>query len=220
VPDPARRALLARRLFSLSGVVPLGLFLVLHVAINSRALRGDAAFARAIAVWHGIPALPIVESLFVFAPLILHGVVGLWLVATRRALVPSAPYPRGVRLAMRITGVVAVAFVALHLPELRFRQLGARVDGGALATLLASDLSSTWHGVPLRGVAYLVGTGCVVFHFAAGLWGFVATTERGRAERARRWTAWGAAVLGAAMWALVANVVVYYATGARLFGSP
>jgi succinate dehydrogenase/fumarate reductase cytochrome b subunit (b558 family) len=220
VPDPARRALLARRLFSLSGVVPLGVFLVVHVATNARALRGDAAFARAIALWHGIPALPVVESLLIFAPLVLHAAVGVWLLATRTPLVPAAPYAHGVRVAVRVTGIVALAFIALHLPELRFRQIGARIDGGVLATLLAADLSSTWHGVPLRGVAYLVGTACVVFHFAAGLWGFVATTRRGQAARARRWTAWGAALLGAAMWAFTANVVVYYATGARVFGSP
>ena len=214
------RARLARRLFSLSGVVPLGVFLLLHLATTARALRGDAAFARAVELWHGVPALPVVESLLVFAPLLLHACVGVWLVATRRALAPPAPYPRAVGIAVRATGVVALAFVALHLPELRFPQLGARLDGGTLGTLMAAKLSATWHGLPLRGVAYLVGTACVVFHFVAGLWGFAATTRRGQAERVRRWLAWGVALLGVAMWAVSANVVVYYATGARLFGGP
>jgi hypothetical protein len=69
-------------------------------------------------------------------------------------------------------------------------------------------------------VAYLVGSACVVFHFAAGLWGFFATTERGRDARARRWAGWAAGVMGAALWLLLADTVVLHATGARLFGSP
>jgi succinate dehydrogenase / fumarate reductase, cytochrome b subunit len=222
---PARPALSTRaprvyRLFSLSGVLPLGAFLVVHLAINAAALRGDATFARAVHVVRRLPALWLFESALVFAPLVFHAGVGLWMVVTRTPLAESSPYPRALRVAVRATGVVAVAFVAMHLPELRWRAPGARLGAGELETLLAADLSTVWFGVPWRGAAYLVGTACVTFHFAAGAWGWLVTTALGDRSRARRWAGWGAGAVGALLWVTLANVVVFHATGSRLFGEP
>ncbi len=213
------RARLLRRIFSLSGLVPLGAFLVLHVAVNARALHGDQAFASAARTLRRLPGLPAIEAAFVFAPLLLHGAFGLWLVATRRPLVPAAPYPPALRFWMRASGVVVVAFLAMHLPELRFHAPLARLDGAELATRLDADLSSTSHGVPWRGLAYLVGVACVTFHFAAGLWGAFAASDRGRSRFGeRRWAAWAAVLFGAVIFFTFANVVVFRATGATLFG--
>src|SRR5262249_23634495 len=133
------------------------------------------------------------------------------------------PYSPGVRAAMRATGVLAFVFLGLHLPELRFRIPGARPRSGELLTLLTSDLSSTWHGVPWRAVVYLVAAGGVAFHFAAGLWGFLATAWAGagaRNGRFRRGAAWGAAIVGGSFWLLLTDVVVLHATGTRLIGDP
>lgn len=215
------RSVFLRRLFSLTGVVPLGTFLVLHLAVNACALRGDPAFARVVDGLGRVPALPLLEAVFVFAPLILHGAVGLWLVATRTPLAAASPYPPAVRVAMRATGGVALAFLAMHLTEFRFRTLGARLGGSGLGTLVASDLSATWGGVPWRGVAYLAGTACVTFHFAAGAWGFVAALPPlAESARRRKRMAWGAGAVGGALWIAFANIVVFHATGARLFGEP
>lgn len=166
VPDPApdlqasaSGAVRVRRAFSLAGVVPLGAFLVVHLAMNLRALAGGRAFTAAVRALDGVPALPLFESVFVFAPLVFHGALGLWLVIARRPLADPSPYPVALRRAMRVTGVVVLAFLALHLPEIRFHTRGFRLGGGELATLLDANLSATSHGVPWRGIAYLVGTG-------------------------------------------------------------
>jgi len=211
---------LLRRLFSLTGVVPLGAFLVVHVVVNARAVRGELAFARSADALARIPALPLFELLFVLLPLLLHAAIGLWLVASRQPLSEPTPYPPTLAAAMRVTGLVALAFLAMHLPELRFRGLVQSPSGGELATRLAEDLSSTWHGLPWRGAAYLIGSACVVLHFAAGLWGFFARSPRGADARSRRWAALGAAMVGSAMWLLLVDAVVFHATGARLVGSP
>jgi len=224
VPGPdieasASAALRVRRAFSLSGVVPLGAFLLIHLAMNARALGGGWAFVAAVDALDRIPGLPVVEALLVFAPLVFHGALGAWLVATRRPLAPPAPYPRGLRLAMRATGVVVLAFLVFHLPAIRFRVPGTRLGGGELATLLDAQLSTTSHGVPWQGLVYLGGTACVTLHFACGLWGFYATTRAGResAPRRRR-AAWGALGLGLVMWVTFADVVVLRATGVPLLG--
>ncbi len=210
-----------RRLFSLTGVVPLGAFLVVHVVVNARAVRGGQAFAQSADALARIPALPVIELLFVLLPLVLHAAFGLWLVASRQPLTEPSPYPPAVAAAMRVTGLVALAFLAMHLPELRFRGLLRSPTGGELATRLAEDLSSTWHGLPWRGAAYLIGSACVMFHFGAGFWGYFARTRRGAADvRARRWAGLGVVMVGTAMWLLLVDAVVFHATGARLVGSP
>jgi succinate dehydrogenase / fumarate reductase cytochrome b subunit len=224
VPDPALEGSLpasrARRAFSLSGVVPLGVFLVVHLAVNARALAGSYAFDAGASALQRVPGLPLIEAVFVFAPLLFHGALGVWLVIARKTLAPAPPYPRWARVGMRVTGVGALAFLAVHLPALRFHSPGVHLGGGELATLLDASLSATSHGVPWWGVAYLVGTACVAFHFASGLWGFFATTRAGRASARRRArAAWGAAGLGIALWLGFANVIVFRATGAPMFGA-
>ena len=197
--DPRTRLVrrVVSRAFSLSGVVPLGAFVVLHVAINARALHGDAAFAGAVRAVQGLPALAaVIETALVYLPLALHGGLGLWLVATggRGALRPEpSPYSPVLRGWMRATGVLLVAFLAMHVAELRFPGAAGRLghlDGGELATRLDADLSATWLGVPWRGLAYLVGTAAVTFHLAVGLWGpspqrrgGVRASERGDGRR-------------------------------------
>jgi len=218
VPVPVR-SVLVRRLFSLTGVVPLGGFLVLHVAVNARALSGDEAYARALDWLARVPGLRLIEAVLVIAPLVLHAAVGSWLVATRTPLTSPSPYPGAVLYWMRVTGVVALVFVAMHLWKLRLVVPAAAPHGHELVTRAVADLSSTWMGIPWTGVAYLVGTACVTFHFVAGTWGFLATLPAwaGSVGR-RRLTAWVAGAAGAVIWGTLVNVVVFEATGARLVG--
>jgi succinate dehydrogenase / fumarate reductase cytochrome b subunit len=216
----AQDAHAVRRVLSLCGLVPLGAFLLVHLAINASALRGGWAFARTAVAVQDFPLLPLIEWLFVFAPLAVHAGLGTWLLVRGRTLEPPRPYPHPVRLAMRGAAVGALLFVMAHLAEIRFRAPGVHLDPGALATLLDADLSATAHGVPWAGVAYLVGTACVTFHFACGAWGAYATGRAGRASaRRRRRAAWVALGAGVAMWALFADVVVLRSTGSALFGA-
>jgi succinate dehydrogenase / fumarate reductase cytochrome b subunit len=222
VPDPApdlhRRAQLLRA-FRLSGVVPLAGFLVVHAALNARALAGDAAFLDAVRAFRGIPLLAVVEVVFVLAPLALHTAIGVWLVASRVPLPDPRPYPPGLRAALRASGVVIVVFLALHLSELRFHAGWARPSGAALLSTLDASLSSMWHGLPARAVIYVLGSAAVCFHLGVGLWGAFAGTARGQDAVARRRAVWWSAAVGAILWLLFADVVVFHATGARLFGS-
>lgn len=208
------------RLFSASGIFPLGAFVVLHLTLNAEALRSGSAFAKAVGAFDRLPLVVFAEWLLVAAPLAFHGALGVWLIVGRRTLARPSPYPRAVRRAMQVTGALTVAFLAMHLAEVRFGSLGARPDGDTLATVLDADLSATWHGVPFWGVAYLIGTASVSFHFVCGLWGTFVTTYAGRALATHRtWAAWGATVAGLAIWLAFADVVVLRATGTKLFGA-
>ena len=207
-----------RRLRFWSGLVPLGAFLLIHLILNERALAGPAAFENA--VFHArVPARCVLDALLVLTPLVVHAALGLWVVFARKSGVSPSPYSASIRTAMRVTGVLAGGFIAMHLTEVRLRLAGAHLGGGEIATILSEDLSSTSHGIPVAALAYLGGTGCVVFHFAVGLWGAFATSRAGRASlRARQWLAYCAMALGLSVWTGYADVVVFHATGARLVG--
>lgn len=158
-----------------------------------------------------------VEVLFVFAPLVAHGGIGLWLTLTRTSLAMPRPYSRAMRVALRASGVAAVAFIGIHLSEVRFRGSGAPLGGDVIATVLAADLSATNHGVPWRGAVYLVGTACVAFHFASGLWGRLAARGDG-GTTAGRLAALAAGSVGVVLWLMLLLVVLFHATGVRPFG--
>jgi succinate dehydrogenase / fumarate reductase cytochrome b subunit len=198
--------------------VPLGVFLVLHLAVNASALRGQDSFAAAVAASHAIPAIGLLTVLLVDLPLLFHGAMGLWAVVARVSLVTPSPYPRPAAILVRVTGVLTLAFLAVHLPGVHAFASGPRPQGGELLTMLSADLSSTSYGVPWRGALYLVGTLAVTGHLALGVWGMLARTPRGSAAVNRRRLAWAAGALGAAMWLVCVDVVVLHATGSRLVG--
>jgi succinate dehydrogenase/fumarate reductase cytochrome b subunit (b558 family) len=208
-----------RRLFSLSGVIPLGVFLVLHMVTNASALMGDAAFAETTRRTRAIPGVFVLELLLVFAPLALHALYGMHLIATKRALVEPSPYPATLRSLHRAAGVVALAFIAYHLYEYRFHRAMPGLRAEDFYTALSARLSSTTVGAPLRAMVYVVGVAAVTFHFAVGLWGFMVTRQWFISPRARRLAAAGASVLGVGLFVAAANLVTFFATGSRLLGS-
>ncbi len=217
-PSPHSVSPLVQRLFTWTGVLPLGAFLVTHLGVNSFALRGTSRFANILTAVHRMPGIDALEAGFIFLPLAIHGALGVWFVVTRTPLATTSPYPPRVRIAMRVAGIGVLAFLAMHLPEFRWRA-GERLGGSETADLLAADLSSTWQGMPWRGLAYLVGAACAVFHFGVGSWALFAGSIGGRySPRARVAAAWGFGAASLAIWLGFANVVVMHATGASLFG--
>jgi succinate dehydrogenase / fumarate reductase cytochrome b subunit len=215
----SRLARIAGALFSLSGLVPLGAFLAVHVALNARALRGQEAFTAAADAFERVPALRLFEALLVFAPLAIHGAIGLAMTVARRPLREAPSLAPPLAVAMRVTGVVVAAFLAMHLPEMRLFGPGPRLHGGEQLTVLSADLSAVSYGVPWRGIAYLVGCGAVTLHFVVGAWTALTRTRRGAQPAVRRAGAWAAAAVGAALLLFFVDVVVLHATGARLVGS-
>jgi succinate dehydrogenase / fumarate reductase cytochrome b subunit len=212
---------LLRRAFSLSGVVPLGAFLVFHLAVGLRALGGEERLASTLDAIHQSRGFPLLEAMLVYAPLLVHAAIGVSLVVTGETLVERTPYSPAVTAGMRATGTLAAGFLALHVAETRLSAGYAPADGGALTTTLAARLSSTHLGIPWHGVGYLVGAGCVAFHFAVGCWGLYARSAHGQGSSGRRrGAAWLAAVVGTALGLGFADVVVFEATGVRMLGKP
>lgn len=164
---------LIRRLHSLSGIVPVGVFLCIHLVANSSILvaKDGSGFQGAVDRIHMLgPLLVPVEIAFIFAPLAFHAIVGvaIWLTAKSNA----QHYRRfsNVRYTLqRSTGILAAIFIVYHIWQMHW--IGQPFGGGefdphdAANTAAAALQSAAW-------VKWVYGAGVLacVFHFANGIW--------------------------------------------------
>lgn len=185
LPDPngssffLRHEFAIRRLHSLSGIVPLGVYMVVHLTTNASLLNGTATFQRAVYLIHSLGGmLPIVEWTFIFLPLLFHAIVGVWITKTARFNDHRYRLSGNKRYKwQRITGLIAFAFLMIHVLHLHgwmhfgpWLELGERYGFAQFrAYNAASTLALAMDGY-LWPTFYLVGVLACVYHLANGLW--------------------------------------------------
>lgn len=214
---PSKRAFLLRRLHSLSGVLPVGVFLVVHLWTNASLLGGREPFDHAVEDIQRLPFLPLVEVAGVVAPLAFHALFGVYLATLGRP--NAARYGHGRNWAyvfQRITGAIAFVFVLAHLWELRVQKWLFGMSHTAFYDTLVSHLSSVQLGLPLMAVFYLVGIAASVFHLANGLATFTMTWGIVTSRRAQGRVAIAASIFGVLLFAVGASTVVSVTTGAQI----
>jgi succinate dehydrogenase/fumarate reductase cytochrome b subunit (b558 family) len=201
-----RRHFVLRRLHSLSGVVPVGVFLVTHLWTNARALYGRDSFNHAVGEIQSMPFLAWVEVFAIFLPLLFHAGYGVVIAAQGSANVTRYGYTRNwMYVLQRVTGLVAFAFIALHLWQYRVQ----KALGAMAWQEFYGDLGRTLGG-PAMFAVYLVGITASVFHFANGLWLFGNTWGVTLSPRAMRRSAFACGALGFALWALGFNTLLHF----------
>lgn len=207
-PFLARHEFLIRRLHSLSGLVPVGAYLCVHLATNASVLNGAESFQKQVDTIHMLGrALPIVEWTFIFIPLAFHAVVGVLMI---RGMVPntgSYPYKGNIRYTMqRATGMIAFAFIAWHVIQMHhlfgapFKDVrvfplpsgGAIFDPHAATSTAATAIQAS---VAVFGL-YLIGVLACVYHLANGLWTMGITWGVWTTAAAQRRANWLALVFG------------------------
>jgi succinate dehydrogenase / fumarate reductase cytochrome b subunit len=182
---------LLRRLHSLSGIAPIGLFLLPHLTTNSSIVWGSflnagkfssleeggagvATFQHEVNFIHSLPALIFVEIFVLFLPLLFHALLGMHFARSGRPNLDRYKYQSNVRYSLqRITGYIAFVFVVLHVLSLRFGlEFGGLLpsfDPHAAASTTAHHFQNGKAGL-LVAALYLIGVLSIVFHFANGLW--------------------------------------------------
>ena len=182
---------LLRRLHSLTGVVPIGGFLVMHLATNSLvALSSRHAdhYQNAVDRIHALePFLVPVEIVFIFLPIAFHGILGLFIWSESKPNIRHYPYWCNYRYTLqRITGVIVLAFILVHLWHMHW--LGSYLPGGALFDPRAATPTAAY-AMQSRAVwtvpVYAVGIAAACYHFATGLWTFMITWGITVGERAQ-----------------------------------
>jgi succinate dehydrogenase / fumarate reductase cytochrome b subunit len=138
---------LLRRLHSITGVLPVGLFLITHLLTNSSivwglldarqrdhaagaarlagpdaaAHGGVAAFQHEVNFIHSLPFLYIIEIFGLWLPILFHSVYGFYIIKTGRSNVHRYRYGANWRYSLqRISGWVGFVFIFYHVATLRW----------------------------------------------------------------------------------------------------
>jgi succinate dehydrogenase / fumarate reductase cytochrome b subunit len=163
---------LLRKLHSLSGIVPVGAFLLFHLFENLKIGIGPHAYEEAIRDLWGITPRPLfyaIEVGLLLVPILFHSLYGFWIWYTGASNTAEYPYRRNwLYTAQRWSGLVAFAYMALHVWQLRIAP-GLLRGPNDLPTF-----EHVQHAVTplLWTVVYVVGGIAAAFHLGNGLFGF------------------------------------------------
>jgi succinate dehydrogenase / fumarate reductase cytochrome b subunit len=187
----ARNYFWIRRLHSLTGVLPIGAFVLVHLFTNAYSWS-PGAFNEHVKALNETPLVKWIEYLAIIVPIAFHGLLGMWM-AVRMDLNQTqySNYRNWMYFFQRISGVLVLGFIIFHLIQFRFGsewafkevELPAPADvwrdpGSSKDTYLAYNPWGLIHGgLSLGWVRFLYLTGIIAtaFHFANGLWSFCVT---------------------------------------------
>ncbi len=214
------RTFVLRKLHQLSGIMPLGIFLLEHFYTNSKALTGAADFNNAVKDLQSIPYILLVEIGGIFIPLIYHAVYGLVITVEARPNNLNYPYSRNwFYTIQRVTGIILFFFITFHVLNFRFGLIPwlntlsvARNPDQAFAVV-----SREFSIAPIF-IVYVVGITSTVWHLANGIWLFLVDWGITIGERAQRLTGYACIAFGALLLAVGINAAVAFIHPGGLLG--
>ena len=195
-----------RRLHSLLGVIPVGLFVVQHLIINHFATRGAEAFNKASDFMANLPFVIFLEFAVIYIPILFHGILGLYIAFTAKNNPTKLSFFRNWMFTLqRISGVLLLAFIAWHVWQTRIQKafFGATVDFEMMENILTN---------PVMLVLYLVGILSATFHLSNGLWSFLVRwgiTQSPKSQKISSWVMAGVFVVISVIGVRAAFAFVY-----------
>ena len=174
-----RHEFLIRRLHSLSGLVPVGAFMCVHLAVNASVLNGAETFQNNVYQIHALgKLLPLVEWVTIFLPLIFHAVVGVWIAMGGLPNVGRYEYGANWRyLLQRVSGMIALVFILYHVFHMHgwfhaeaWLAMIEPLGGHQFRPYNAPTTAGAALQNPVIVAFYALGVVASVFHLANGLW--------------------------------------------------
>lgn len=215
------RHFVLRRLHSLTGVLPIGAFLIEHLYSNYQAVGpgGSARFDDVVKDFQTNPVIVWLEIFGIGLPLLYHAFYGLFI--ARQARYNAGRYGHGANwrfLFQRATGMLLVFYIGYHVWNTRLMPVFHPEDFAASNGLITyqyvkSYLTGVHFGIPVWSL-YIVGVLAACFHFANGLWGFLIHWGITVGPRAQRFSAYACAGLGVLLAALGLNALLAFVVGA------
>lgn len=167
---------LIRRLHSLLGLIPVGVFLVFHLFANSMVLI-PGEYQSAVEKIEALgPFLVPVEMTFIFIPLLFHALLGIAFALEGTPNPAHYRYGPNIRYTLqRISGYIAFVFIIYHVWHMHWT--GAPFGGGLFkihsetgapvaALTTAEAIQASWWIAPF----YALGIVASVYHLANGIW--------------------------------------------------
>ncbi len=206
------RTFILRKLHQLTGIMPLGFFLLEHFYTNSKALNGAAEFNTAVKDLQSIPYILLVEIGGIFIPLIYHAVYGLVITVEARPNNLHYPYSRNwFYTIQRVTGMILFFFIIFHVLHFRFglfpglNTLSVARNPGESFQIVSRE----FHIVPIF-IVYVIGITATVWHLANGIWLFLVDWGITIGERAQKIAGYACLGFGIVLLAVGINAAVAF----------
>lgn len=173
-----------RRLHSLLGVIPVGLFLVQHLVINHFATQGEEAFNKASDFMGNLPFVIFLEFAVIYIPLLFHAILGIYIAFTANNNPIRLGWFRNWMFTIqRISGIILLAFIAWHVWDTRIQK--AFFDVEVNFKMMEEILSN-----PVVLILYIIGILSATFHFSNGLWSFLVRWGITQSPTSQRISSW------------------------------
>jgi succinate dehydrogenase / fumarate reductase cytochrome b subunit len=173
---------LLRRLHSLSGIIPVGAFLIEHFISNAFATNGPAAYTKQVELLSGFPFVFFLELFLIWIPIAYHGLYGFYIWFRGEANVGDYPWTGNwLYLAQRWTGALAFFYMGYHVWHLRFHGVHILSNPAAAFPKVQMEFQNPWI-VAFYAVAVVAAS----WHFAYGIWLFAAKWGIVTGDEARR----------------------------------
>jgi succinate dehydrogenase / fumarate reductase, cytochrome b subunit len=155
---------LLRKLHSLTGIIPVGAFLLEHFWSNSAALVSPEKYNAVSQELQTIPFRPYVEWAFIFLPILYHGGYGVYIWLRGKSNVSQYPWVGNWTYTLqRYSGLIAFAYIGWHVYTERFLTYGR----STYATVTADMHNSLYLAF------FVIGILAASFHVGAGTWNFL-----------------------------------------------
>jgi len=204
-----------RKLHSLLGIIPIGAFLLEHLISNFEALGGPVRYGEQVYFLNHLPLVRVLEWVFIFLPILYHGIYGLYIWLRGKANVVYYPWSGNwMYLAQRYTGVIAFIYIGYHVATQRFMGVSLPEHPGAAFYKVQHELANPW-----ILAAYVIAMIAVCWHFAYGVWLFAAKWGITPGVKSRRRFAYVCAVGGILLCAMgLASIWAF--TGPKYANAP
>ncbi|MGV3615906.1 MAG: ferric reductase-like transmembrane domain-containing protein [Fimbriimonas sp.] len=165
---------LLHKIHSLTGIVPVGYYMVQHLALNSFTLAGPEKFNGVIEFFESIPiyALLVLEIVAIWVPLLFHAVYGMFIISRAQPNYLGSKYgwsQNRMYTFQRWTGVFIFLFLAYHV----FSTTGVKYYTQDAETIkyAAWQAKLTSYGYIFL-LIYILGVAASAYHLAYGVWNF------------------------------------------------
>jgi len=180
---------------SLSGIIPIGAFLVEHIVSNFETWNGPLAYAQQVKFLNSLPLVRVLEWVFIFIPLAFHALYGLYIAFRGRVNVNVYRWAGNWGyLIQRVTGIIAFAYIIQHVWRQRFSGVMLPEHPGAAFAKVQHELSNPW-----MLAIYVIAMIATCWHFGYGVWLFAAKWGITPGDRARRRFGYVCGAVGAAL---------------------
>jgi len=202
-----------RRLNSLLGIFPVGVFFLAHMFLNSRAGQGPAQYQWVPDTLDQVPFLIVVEVFGILLPILAHAVLGVLIALRADYHLPRATrgwYGNFAFQAQRWTGIALFVLISLHVWQTwwHHQQIKLAAMHGGTATY---DIYGSMHSLlsnPLWAVIYALFVFMAAWHFGNGIYNFAFKYGLTTSTASQRWTY--AVGMGVALIGLILGLVAIW----------